>query len=382
MPRRPFGRSLDPLPEEDIGGYLLRLSAHLCMAPSTLLRTTGLSERGGPQVVRQLLLHAELGEFAKLARLTLAEARALTVIGWKERYEPINTALVLRSPGRESRAGMYNWMYAGTARHCPTCLAGDSSAIQNAYGGAWRRIWRLPIAFACIEHELFLAEGCGSEHARRLGMLLLIPGASISDMHPAQCRLPRPGEHGRGSTPCGARLDDAGTATIRPGQRHLDIQRKILDHLGPDTTPAQARRFFTDLRLIAALLNRVPFERWSAIDPAVHQAIAGTIAAYVAKPAGLDTPPLDVVSTATLLSAATTILEQPERQAELLNLAYSSTRGPGLRSLEKVWARHAPHATPDVQKNLVAAITTRWARYGPKYEHGLRAILDVVAPQR
>ena len=71
MLRRPIGRSLDPLSEEDLGGYLLRLSAHLWIAPAALARQFCLINSDQPKVLRRLLLHQNLAEFAESVRLTL-----------------------------------------------------------------------------------------------------------------------------------------------------------------------------------------------------------------------------------------------------------------------------------------------------------------------
>jgi hypothetical protein len=384
---RPFGRSLDPLPEEDIGGYLLRLAAHLYMPLSTLVRALGLCDTGGYVISRRILLKSgtDLGRFAELARLTTAEVRALTLREWNDRYQPIETALALRRLNRDARYGTNGWLFAKTPRHCPSCLAGDGRRIQNQYGGAWKRIWRLPIAFACTEHQVFLSEGCGARHAERSGGIMLITSSAVTELHPSQCRLPALGELGRGSRPCGNRLDrPAENPAIRPTQRHLEIQRRISDQFGPDVAPSRAKRFLADIQLISVFLNRLPYEHWGEVDDAIRDAIADTASAYPDQSGStIDAPPHDVVSTATLFAAAIEILADPQRQVDLLQLTYSRARHTiALRALEKAWARSSPHCTPAVHQNLVGAVTDLWARYGEKHAHVLQSILDTVTPSR
>lgn len=355
MPR-PFGRSLDPLPEEDIGGFLLRLSTHLDMPPVTVARHLGLVNETQPTISRRILIHSELDEFARLARLTAGEARALTLLDLEERYQPIETARALTHPRRPT-ISTPSWSYSGTLRHCPSCLAGDGSAIQTVYGGAWRRLWRLPIAFACVEHRCFLAEGCGAEHAARLGSPPLIPITAASGLHPAQCRHPRPHQHGRNSKPCGNRLDHSlDDITPRPSPAHLDAQQRILRHLDPDNDPRHARRFFADLRLVAASLNVLPAAHWAEIGAETHEAIAETISRYT-EPAHTttDRAPRDVISTAMTLATAVAIRDSAVCQERLRWLLFQTIpveQRYRLRALEKIGTRYADTCTPELYATL------------------------------
>ncbi|HEV2345151.1 MAG TPA: TniQ family protein [Actinocrinis sp.] len=354
---RPFGRSLDPLPEEDLGGYLLRLAAHLCMPPVTLARRLGLVNNLGPQVVRKLLIPGDVDELAILARLTREEARALTLNEWEDRYPPIATALAGAYHMNRSYYGdgVRYWLYAATPRRCPSCLAGNGSEIQRQYGGAWRKAWRLPLAFACVAHRLFLAEECQTPHAEQLGAPLLIPNASISGLHPAQCRLPRRGQYGHGSQPCGSRLDRLpDSVAIRPGRNHLEAQQRILHHLRAESDPSDATRYFADIALVTTFLNVLPSNRWDEIGTVVGAAIADTITRY--EPpyrSTFDRPPRDVLSTATMLTAVTTILNSTDQQAELARLAYQSAGHPlRLRALKKIWIRYARTCSPTLNTSL------------------------------
>jgi hypothetical protein len=97
-----------------------------------------------------LVLHpATAATFAEATRLTPAEATSLTLTSLAARYPPVN----LQFRGRQRRVhGVFvkeNWIFSRFTRYCPQCLAGDGSLIQQRHGGAWSRLWRLPVVFAC-----------------------------------------------------------------------------------------------------------------------------------------------------------------------------------------------------------------------------------------
>ena len=46
-----------------------------------------------------------------------------------------------------------------SSRYCPQCLAGDpASPVQQRFGGAWNKLWRLPVVFACLAHQRLLED--------------------------------------------------------------------------------------------------------------------------------------------------------------------------------------------------------------------------------
>ena len=96
---QPLPRSLAPLPDESIVGYLLRLACRLAVSPLDLARMAGWLEgrRGGlAHLSRKLLLELgqeDAGSFAQLTRLTVSEAHSLTLGSWKGHYPPIQRSL-------------------------------------------------------------------------------------------------------------------------------------------------------------------------------------------------------------------------------------------------------------------------------------------------
>jgi hypothetical protein len=192
VPSRPLGRSLDPLADEELGGYMLRLSEHLSMTPLGLARHLGLPAKSVSQFNRKLLLTLDADDFATQARLTPDEADGLTLLGWRDRYPPISRILV--------RGLSYNirnaWLLNHTARYCPRCLAGDGSEIQSRYGGAWKKHWRLPVSFACTEHAILLQNGCPQMHSRPPRTPPLVANPHLAALHPTQCRQSAPGAPG------------------------------------------------------------------------------------------------------------------------------------------------------------------------------------------
>ena len=120
----PLGRSLIPLPEESLPGYLLRLSYRLALPPARIATRTGLvpASRGGADAsLLTAIPDKSKAAFAHATRLTVGQVDALCLASLEQRY-PI---LAANRP-----------IFAPETRFCPTCLAGDGSAIQEAFGGS------------------------------------------------------------------------------------------------------------------------------------------------------------------------------------------------------------------------------------------------------
>ena len=249
---RPLARSLEPLPGESLGGYLLRLSCRLRVSPAQLARLTGCADDGQVVIRRSLLLDLDAQRFAEATRMSTDEARSLVLGSWADRYPPI--ARSRTEPG--SPIMLDGWLFSTSHRYCPDCLAGDGSLVQQQYGGPWKKTWHLPIVFACLQHRRFLREGCPQVHPAYPGIWRLIPFPSASALHPAECRLPlHDGKTGRHRPYCGIRLDQPGKDDpLRPGPRTLDVQGRLLGLLSLEHPAEDASRTFTDLRVIAALL--------------------------------------------------------------------------------------------------------------------------------
>jgi hypothetical protein len=189
-------RSLAPLPDESVSGYLLRLAHRLDMSATRLLVVTGLqtpADASHQQLAARIRLvtHAEqatLTRFAHATRLSEEEARRLFLSGYAERYPP-----AAPRPDPTGRPGINlhlgRWLFAKSTRYCPDCLAGDGSEVQRRHGGPWRRAWRLPVVVACPIHRRYLAHACPAcrrpAHGREHGFL---PRWWDQTMHPTQCR--------------------------------------------------------------------------------------------------------------------------------------------------------------------------------------------------
>ena len=218
----------------------------------------------------------------------------------------------------------------------------------------------------------------------QLGSPLLMPGTAISGLHPAQCRQPRPQQYGRGSLPCGIRLDRAHDADEpRPSRNYLQAQKRIVEHLEPATDSRKATLYFADLRLVAIFLSHVRPELWRETGLGVHHAVAKDAAAYfrVSKHAAIAGPPYDLMATAVLLTAASQILQSADQQSELASLVYETVvSGHRLRYLETVWTTYAGSCSPELREALVAASRPFWKRYGREYAQWLNAMLATTQP--
>ena len=272
MPRRAEARvrasaaalpsGLDPLPDESLAGFLLRLSHRLECSPARILELAGFAGSRGRQHVSDLPHHAmlqlnpaERDGLALATRLTPPEADALCFGQLRDRFP-----LPQPSADGQSPAKRFDWWLNTTfSRYCPQCLAGDGSAIQDAHGGAWKRSWRLPVVFACEAHSRLLAHRCPACGHPALGIHgnsagRLVPGMMHRGLHPAQCRADSRTAH------CGQRLDAVAEAVVPPAAA-LDLQQRLTALLRPDGPAAvvsageacSPRQYFTDLRLVSYL---------------------------------------------------------------------------------------------------------------------------------
>jgi len=272
MTVHPLPRSLDPLCDESLPGYLLRLAHRLDLSPATLAMLTGLSTGKTGQVASSRMLFTldadRAAAFAHATRLIAEEVDRLTLASLAGRYPPLDPALLGR---RRQAHGIFireNWVLARSTRYCPQCLAGNGSDIQQRHGGAWSRLWRLPVVFACTTHRRLLRHVCpvcgAPAHQRAAGSTSLLPAAARGGMHPAACRHPRDGRSS--ATACGYRLDTPTSSGRLPRgwdrEDMLAFQQRLLDLLhvdGPTATisvglPTTPGGYLADLRIVSCLL--------------------------------------------------------------------------------------------------------------------------------
>ncbi|ACZ86507.1 TniQ family protein [Streptosporangium roseum] len=273
----PLPRSLDPLPDEVMPGYLLRLAHRLDRTPARLLQITGLipeRSRFPSRASHELLIALDQPTreaFTNATRLTPAEAEALCLRSLAPRYPvpPPAQGIALRQLALRTDW----WIFTTGSRYCPECLTGDNSPVQQAHGGAWRRSWRLPAIFACIKHRRLLnhlCPGCGHPaHAAVAGsgLIPLLQSLKVGGLHPAQCRSSTVnGTSGilKGVTSvCAARLDTAPPPGHLLPEEVLSLQERLdalLQPHGPTQVdaaglPAEPAQYFTDLRFLSKLIS-------------------------------------------------------------------------------------------------------------------------------
>lgn len=348
MTTRPLARSLAPLPEESLPGLLLRLAYRLDRSPARIAALCGLSRHQHRLPAEHLIALPAESMKALMAAASLREGEpdALTLSAMAASYPPLATMRVGGS--RNMASARRTWAFSLSSRYCPNCLAGDGSAIQNAYGGPWRLRWHIPVSFACTTHSRLLECGCPQcgghpnrpSNTERQG---LITQRTIGGLHPAQCRHHlAPGTVGAGvRTPlCAARLDKTGCVAGEPDSdlvMMLALQRRIDRNLTPAQHPpgtsgtysSQDQHFFSDL-IAAAQLIRLSWPDSARFAPS--SSIAELIARHVAAWTALrENPspgrrvrdawaaPQDPAQCAALLLAADTLLGDRDQD------------GPGLR---------------------------------------------------
>ncbi|MYQ54707.1 MULTISPECIES: TniQ family protein [unclassified Streptomyces] len=272
---RPFPLSLDPLPDESLPGYLLRLSHRLGTTPSQLAIMTGLLPTPGIghmyfQIPARFLINLcdtdRAATFGLVTKLSTEEVMGLTLAPLGARYGPLNLD-VMRRDDLAYLAVHNPWVLTASTRYCPECLAGDGSTIQEELGGSWQRLWRLASVFACLEHRRMLIHECpGCRHPIHADLQRsLIPRIGDATLHPTQCRRTTGPISRRGVLPpvCGTQLSSISTVKeTKPLEPDLSLQRRLLELLTSVTDPrpmsagmpVTSAEYFADLHLLAALV--------------------------------------------------------------------------------------------------------------------------------
>ena len=379
----PLPRSLEPLPEESLPGFLLRLTHRLDLTPHQLARRVMLIPPDDPHTrvsAAHLLMmqSARLHAFADVTRMTSADADALTLRPYADRYPALARALVRPGSIPRPRRLSQPWLLVNHSRYCPACLAGDGSPIQNRHGGPWKRQWRLAVVFACLDHWTFLRSECPrcrlpALSGRSGGPLALLPAANAPRLHPAQCRNWLDGSGKR--EVCGHRLDGAEPAPAALTPELADLQTVLLDLLDGDEPAEVVSQRFADLQVAISLIQA----GWPVAAELAPAATRAILEAHLAPqqqdghspgpaaesasspPAGVwSAPPGDAIATAGLLFAAYHLLAQ-------------DSSGP--RS-----------ALPQLLRNLPTRDDLRWGRTWPMLAHeaspSLRRRIDQVYRHR
>ncbi|MER7671317.1 TniQ family protein [Kitasatospora sp. NPDC096128] len=344
----PLPRSLSPLPDESLPGFLLRLAHRLDLSPSQLIWRTGLGgDKPGSRALAGHLLMLEaapLEAFAAATRLAPIDAEALTLRPFLRHYPPLTRALVREGSQPRPRNIFPPGLLAAYSRYCPLCLAGDGSPVQNKYGGPWKRQWRLAITFACLDHNVFLRHHCPTCGQLALSgypdsPLSLMPSAGAHGLHAAQCRNSRPGEGRHQHVLCRQPLDQVAPPDLELSPDLAELQRRLLARLDGRQPAELAAQGFADLHVVSSIvratwpaaIDHVPEETRTALTD--HVSVQESLARSTWPRANnrgrrssiaWTTPPAAAPAMAAMLFAAERLItapEQPDALAELLPLA-------------------------------------------------------------
>jgi hypothetical protein len=336
--RRPFGLSLDPLEGESLAGFALRLAHRLHISPQELARLTGLTEQDRLGRARALLstrlTPAEIKNFAATTRLDPREVRAMTLEPLASRYPPAARSVANARAGKVYSTHMDGWLFATTARYCPHCLTGDGSDIQNAHGGPWQILWRLPVVFACPAHKVFLEHLCPHCHkpVNSSNKAQLFPRPAATGVHPAHCRSSTAQDvlTTRSGAPCGAPLTHDPLRHHRPGPALLALQHKILRLLRPGGPKRPAQQYFTELILLVGLVT-ISWTRIQALG--TTRQLAAAVTRHLAIHEGTDSrpyrsagAPVDALACAGLLQITDRLLTAGDLREALSPLAPEENR--------------------------------------------------------
>lgn len=397
---RPLPRSLDPLPDESLPGYLLRLAHRLDLTPARLAFLTGLSATPGaltrtPRALMVRLDPATADAFARATRLTPQEVSGLCLDATTRDHHP-----PAQRRGRPPRPDP--WLFTTATRYCPRCLAGDGTEIQQRHAGAWRRSWRLPVVFACPEHRAMLRHRCPACHQPVLycppGTLTrLLPRMHDATLHPAQCRTALTRAATREAA-CSARLDQPAADPEQVPEELLTFQHRILAMLGPPhhDAPATAagtppERYFADLRLVTELIRLSwpqgrPLAASPALADAIHRewtrqreqtATTRSPGSHARRPRWYEAPPLDAHACAALLHTADTILRSdpavlPDQLHPLIEATRSRAGRPGRASMWGTRFLRAESHCSDTLRHAVTPLLRAYRRAGNR-PHATRA---------
>ncbi|MGY3062171.1 hypothetical protein ACVWZD_006469 [Streptomyces sp. TE3672] len=327
---RPLARSLDPLPGESLGGFLLRLSYRLGITPHRVATLCGLEARSDSIPHEQLreLSPSAAHALATAARLGPAETTALTLAELTRAYPPLaRIRSVETSTGGRAKI---NWALNPDSRYCPQCLQGNGSPVQEAFGGAWQLRWHLPVVFACTRHRRLLEQICPQcaqpLSGRVVRRLTVLSSPHVGGLHPAQCRNQAPGVprrfHTR-ATPCGGRLDITEGLALDLPHRDMEQLTGLQARLDLILAPRQDSRsrsgsteatYFSDLILTAHLIL-LSWPLGASLLPS--PALADLVDRYATAPEhfssskgfhGTRTAPRDAAQCAAVLLAAATAL--------------------------------------------------------------------------
>ncbi|MFJ6620018.1 TniQ family protein [Kitasatospora sp. NPDC091335] len=333
---RSLARSLEPLAEESLPGYLLRLAHRLGRTPARLAQLTRLSTEPRGRAVRlpaHLLvsLRPDTTEaFASATRLSLPEVEALGLRQYSDVYPPLSDAGL-----QDGRILQNPWAFSASTRFCPTCLDGDGSPVQRLLGGAWQRQWHLPVSFACTRHRRLLEDSCPTCHqpvnAPFLGRAGLIPNLGTDNLHPLQCRNHPPGEaptdRRKPRPPCAARFTTAHNsvpaADLAP---YLALQERIRERLSTDSAHPDGPSYFNDLVAVAKMITiswpaaALSRPRTSPMDNALAEHITTLQDQAARRPAGqhgltmIGPPPTAAACSALLLRAEQLLADRNPQQ--------------------------------------------------------------------
>lgn len=296
--RRVLPRSLAPLPEESLPGYVLRLAYRLDRSPWRIGELCGLGTFQTAIAHRNLraVPAAVSAQFSAAAGLRMEEVASMTMQRFASTYPLLQR--VQTDAAFTGRSALVNWAVNPSTRFCPECLRGNGSPVQAAFGGAWNIRWHLPTSFACLQHHRLLRTVCPScsnplnTNNNSSGTVRLIKLPRVTGLHPLQCRHIPADQIGkrafRTATACGARLDEVLDHDGRLDSNDLGgllaLQQLLDQELAANEQPARLSRpadksFFPDL-VMAAHLVRLSWPVGEALLPS--QALAALVDTHCA----------------------------------------------------------------------------------------------------
>lgn len=237
--------TVHPLPDETMRSWVDRLAARHRVSVAEMLTRLGLAD--GPRVS-----DIPRGYGLVLPRSALADAAVVA----EQSLDELDSLLVQSMAGSVLPAGWdplqrnaLQWVYRAGSHYCPACLAERD--------GAWRRTWKTPWSFACLEHGLWLRShcpSCGSRAASERKEGNFRPELPLLIPRPDHCGAAT--GFGRSIKRCGADLTASDAINVPPSLRSTQetLNQAMTTRRGVVASrDVDGPAFFEAMRAVAAL---------------------------------------------------------------------------------------------------------------------------------
>jgi hypothetical protein len=240
------------------------------------------------------------------------------------------------------------------------------------------------VTFICLHHRIFLQDTCPAcqvpAHvaSRKLSLL---PSPTVAGLHPLQCRNTR-----TDLTHCGDRMDnpDHVIHTSTPSPEVIELQHRLQHLLSPDCDPTSAFAVFSDLQVLAAIVQATwpatasvtPEHRLAnAFDAHITAQQHGNLTALTHVQRGnlWVTPPLSAPAMAGLMDIASRLLALPPAALpQAITALLGQLPPPTASGWGSIWTRLRHDASPEIRTQVMSALPRSFRAGGSREDASWR----------